>query len=84
MLTLLELFSAVFLFIWCGNGLSTSDVVETTTFETEVWLKLRDRDFIKNPETKTETLDVKFKTESETSKFMHFAEVFAKKSLSLL
>jgi len=29
-----------------------SDAVETVTFETETWLKLRDRDF-KNPETET-------------------------------
>jgi len=28
-----------------------SYVLETVTFETETWLKLRDRDFIKNPET---------------------------------
>jgi len=30
-----------------------SDAVETVTFETETWLKLRDRDFIKNPGTET-------------------------------
>jgi len=29
-----------------------SDVVEAVTFEIETWLKLRDRDFIKNPETR--------------------------------
>jgi len=38
-----------------------SDVVKTVTFETGTWLKLRDRDFIKNP---------------ETSKFVHFTEIF--------
>jgi len=30
-----------------------SDTVETVTFEIQTWLKLRDRDFIKNPETET-------------------------------
>jgi len=50
-----------------------SDVVESVTFETETWLKLRDgeRDFIKNPE--TQIRDLTFKT--ETSKFVHFAEM---------
>jgi len=38
-----------------------SDVFKTVTFETETWLKLRNRDFIKNP---------------ETSKFVHFTEIF--------
>jgi len=47
------------------QSLVGSDIVET-----EIWLKLRDRDFIKNPETR----DLKFKT--ETSKFVHFAEFF--------
>jgi len=39
-----------------------SDGVKTVTFETETWLKLRDRDFIKNHETrvlKFETQDFK-------------------------
>jgi len=53
-----------------------SDVVESVTFETETWLKLRDgeRDFIKNPE--TQIRDLTFKT--ETSKFVHFAEMLWK------
>jgi len=55
-----------------------SDVVETITFETETWLNLRDRDFIKNPETETGDL----KLEIETSQFLHFAEF--KKMSSLL
>jgi len=29
-----------------------NDVIETVTFEIETWFKLRDRDFIKNPETR--------------------------------
>ena len=29
-----------------------SDVVETVTFEIGIWLKLRDRELIKNPETR--------------------------------
>ena len=37
-----------------------SDVVETVTYETETWLKLWDRDLIKNPETR----DLKFETET--------------------
>jgi len=56
----------VFEISWfCG-----SDVVETVTFQTWTWLKHSDRDFIKNPE--TETRDLTFET--ETSKFVHFAE----------
>ena len=55
-----------------------SDVVETATFETETWLNLRDRDFIKNPETETGDL----KLEIETSQFLHFGEF--KKMSSLL
>jgi len=35
-----------------------SDVVETVTFKTETWLKLRDRDFIKNPETETQDFKI--------------------------
>jgi len=31
--------------------------VDTVTFETETWLKLWDRDFIKNSETETETFE---------------------------
>jgi len=44
---------------------TVSDVVLTVTFDTdtETWLKRRDRDFI---------------TDSETSKFVHFAETFLK------
>jgi len=36
-----------------------SDVVDTVTFETETWSKLRerDRDFIKNYETEIETFE---------------------------
>jgi len=45
------------------GGRSPSDEVETVTFETETWLKLRDRDFIKIPETRD-------------FKFVHFAEIF--------
>ena len=37
----------------------SSDVVETAIFETETWVKLRDRDFIKNSE--IEIRDLKFK-----------------------
>jgi len=44
-------------------NLNCSDVVETVTFETETSLKRRDRDFIKN---------------SETSKFVEFAQIFEK------
>ena len=44
------------------NGI---DVVETVTFKTETSLNLRDRDFITNSET-------------ETSKFVDFAEIFQK------
>ena len=40
-----------------------SDVVATITFEIETWFKLRDQDFIKNP---------------ETSIFVHFAKIFFK------
>jgi len=47
------------------NACARISEVETVTFETETWLKLRDRDFIKNSET-------------ETSKFVHFAEIFEK------
>jgi len=36
----------IFVFVW------TSDAVESVTFETETWLKLRDWDFIKNSETR--------------------------------
>ena len=54
--------------------LSSSDVVETVTFETETWLKLRDRDFIKNPETETWPS----RPSLETSKFIDFAEIFFK------
>jgi len=36
----------------------------TVTFEIETWLKLQDRDFIKNPRSRL-----------ETSKFVHFAEL---------
>jgi len=45
-----------------------SDVVETATFKTETktWLKFRD----------PETRDLKFETETETSNFVHFAEIF--------
>jgi len=43
----------------------TSDVVDTVTFETEIWLKLRDRDFIKHSET-------------ETSKYVDFTDIFQK------
>jgi len=39
-----------------------SDVVETITFETETWLKLRHRDFIKNPETETGDLKLEIGT----------------------
>ena len=39
-----------------------------------VKISRRDRDFIKNSETKTR--DLKF--EAETSKFVHFAEIFQK------
>ena len=39
-----------------------SDVVETVTFETETWLKLRYRDFIKNPETETGDLKLEIET----------------------
>ena len=35
-----------------------SDVVEAVTFEIETWLKLRDRDFIKNPETETQDFNI--------------------------
>jgi len=54
----------------CRNCVFVRDVVETVTFniETETWLKFRDRDgdrdFIKNSE-----------TETEISKFVHFAEI---------
>ena len=43
--------------------LSTSDVVETVTSETEVWLKFRDRDFVIKAETEkfeTKTRDLTF------------------------
>ena len=41
-------------------ALSTSDVVETVTFETDTWIKLRyrERDFIKNFETETRDLKI--------------------------
>jgi len=35
----------------CGPGVD-SDVIKMVTFETEIWLKVRDQDF-KNPETET-------------------------------
>ena len=46
------------------NVVLASDVIETATFETEteIWLKLRDRDFIKNSETR----DLKFETQTDT------------------
>jgi len=51
--------------------LSSSDVVETVTFETETetetWLELREE-----AETSTKTLRPRL----ETSKFVHFAEIF--------
>jgi len=56
--------------------MSTSDVVETVTFETETELKLRDRDFIKNPETEIETRDLKFETETRDFKICAFCRNF--------
>jgi len=35
-----------------------SDVVETVTFKTKTWLKLWDRDFIKNPETEIQDFKI--------------------------
>jgi len=51
----------------CTLTETTSVIVETVTFatEAETWLKPRDRDFIKNPET-------------ETSRFVHFVDIFKK------
>ena len=43
----------------CG---ADSDAIKTVTFKTETWQNLRDRDFIKNPQ--TETRDLKFETET--------------------
>jgi len=43
-----------------------SDVVETVTFETETWLKLRDRDFIKKNETETGDLRLEIETRDFT------------------
>jgi len=36
-----------------GYKISTSDVAETVTSETETWLKLQDRDFAIKAETET-------------------------------
>jgi len=56
------------------------DVVKTVTFETETSINLRDRDrdFIKNSETRY------LKIETETSKFVDFAKIFQKILSSLL
>jgi len=55
----------------------TSDVVETVTFQTETWLKSRDRDgdFIKNSETETETRDLKVETETRCFKICAFCRI---------
>jgi len=54
--------------------LRVGDVVETVTFETETWLKLQDRDFIKNSE--TETRDLKFDTETRVFEIYGFCRKF--------
>jgi len=56
--------------------LRVGDVVETVTFETETWLKLQDRDFIKNSE--TETRDLKFDTETRVFEIYGFCRKFWK------
>jgi len=63
-----------------GWALLSSDVVDTITFETETWLKFRDK-----TETSSKTVRPRLETWSsrprpklETSKFVHFAEIFQK------
>jgi len=51
-----------------------SDVVETVTIETEAWLKFRDRDFIRNPETG----DLKIETETRGFKIYAICRNFKK------
>ena len=46
--------------------------VDDVVQETETWLKLRVRDFMKNPETRG------LKLETETSQFVNFAKVLQK------
>ena len=67
--------SKLFPNFWSNDIWQSSDVVETATFETETWLKFRDRDwdrdFIKNSE--TDTRDMMFETETNTRDFKIFA-----------
>jgi len=63
--------------LWCRQWL-----VKTVTFETETktWLKLRDWDFIKNPEIETWNSRPRLRA----SKFVHFVERFFLMSSSRL
>jgi len=51
-----------------------SDIQASEVVETETWLKLRDRDFIKNSETENWNSRPRF----ETPKFVDFAKIFQK------
>jgi len=66
---------------WLLNDTS-SDVVETVTFETETetWLKFRDKTetLSKTPRPRLETWSSRPRPKLETWKFVHFAEIFQK------
>jgi len=57
-------------------AVASSGVVEIITLETETWLKLRDRDFIKNSGTR----DLKFETETRDFKICAFFSEFLLKN----